>query len=70
MTLDLPTRRVVITGLGVVAPNGCDLGTFWSSVREGRSAAGPVTRFDVSELPNKVACEVRDFNASRYMDAK
>ncbi|MEQ2006704.1 MAG: beta-ketoacyl-[acyl-carrier-protein] synthase family protein [Limisphaerales bacterium] len=70
MALDSPTRRVVITGLGVVAPNGCDLGTFWSSVREGRSAAGPVTRFDVSELPNKIACEVRDFNASRYMDNK
>ncbi|NDB77519.1 MAG: beta-ketoacyl-[acyl-carrier-protein] synthase family protein, partial [Verrucomicrobia bacterium] len=57
MMRDLPQRRVVITGLGVVAPNGCDLGTFWASVREGRSAAAPVTRFDVSELPNKIACE-------------
>ena len=70
MTLEPPPRRVVITGMGVVAPNGCDLDTFWNSVRAGRSAAGPVTRFDVRELPNKVACEVRDFNAARYMEAK
>lgn len=70
MTRDLAQRRVVITGLGVVAPNGCDLGTFWSSVRTGTSAAGPVTRFDVSELPNKIACEVHDFNPSNYMDNK
>ncbi len=70
MTSDHPQRRVVITGLGVVAPNGCDLGTFWSSVRAGTSAAGPVTRFDVSELPNKIACEVRDFHPSNYMDNK
>lgn len=70
MRHDPPPRRVVITGMGVVAPNGCNLGTFWDSVRTGTSAAGPVTRFDVSELPNKIACEVRDFDASRYMEAK
>lgn len=70
MMLDFPQRRVVITGLGVVAPNGCDLATFWGSVRTGQSAAGPVTRFDVSGLPNKIACEVRDFDPSRYMDYK
>ena len=66
----LPTRRVVITGIGVVAPNGCDLDTFWNSVRTGTSAAAPVTRFDVSQLPNKVACEVTQFDAGRFMDAK
>jgi 3-oxoacyl-[acyl-carrier-protein] synthase II len=65
-----PTRRVVITGMGVVAANGCDLDTFWTSVRAGTSAARKVTRFDASELPNQVACEIRDFNPTRYMDAK
>ena len=70
MVQDSPSRRVVITGLGVIAPNGCDLATFWRSVCAGTSSAGPVTRFDVSELPNQIACEVRDFNAGRYMDAK
>ena len=60
MTCDLPQRRVV-------APNGCDLGTFWTSVREGRSAAAQVTRFDTSELPNKIAGEVRDFDAGRQI---
>ena len=39
-------------------------------MREGRSAAAQVTRFDTSELPNKIACEVRDFDAGRHMDAK
>ncbi|NBV20845.1 MAG: beta-ketoacyl-[acyl-carrier-protein] synthase family protein [Proteobacteria bacterium] len=70
MTTDCPPRRVVITGLGVIAPNGCELETFWNSVREGQSAAGLVTRFDASELPNRVACEIQDFDPSRYMDAK
>jgi 3-oxoacyl-[acyl-carrier-protein] synthase II len=62
------TRRAVITGLGVVAPNGCDLESFWSSVVEGRSAVGPVTRFDATELPGRIAAEVKDFPVGRFLD--
>ena len=67
---DEEKRRVVITGLGVVAPNGIDLDTFWKSVRDGVSAADRVTRFDVSSIPSKFACEIKDFNPQDYMDMK
>lgn len=63
-------RRVVITGAGVIAANGSDLGTFWRSIRDGQSAAEILTRFDVSEIPSKVGAEVRDFDPDSYMDHK
>jgi 3-oxoacyl-[acyl-carrier-protein] synthase II len=56
--------------MGVVAANGRDLDTFWTSVRDGQSPADILTRFDVSEIPSKVAAEVRNFEASEYMDRK
>ncbi len=69
MSLD-GRRRVVITGMGVIAPNGEDLGAFWGSIRDGRSGAGPLTRFEAAHLPSRVAAEVRDFNLGKYTDAK
>ncbi len=70
MNFERHGRRVVVTGMGVVAPNGRDLTTFWRTVRDGVSAAGPVTRFDSSALPSKIAAEVRDFDCSGYIDLK
>jgi 3-oxoacyl-[acyl-carrier-protein] synthase II len=63
-------RRVVITGMGVIAPNGHDLNAFWNSVRNGESAGAPVTRFDTANLPHRIAAEVSGFDARRYMDPK
>jgi 3-oxoacyl-[acyl-carrier-protein] synthase II len=63
-------RRVVITGMGVIAPNGRDLETFWKSVRDGVSSAGPVTRFNLTNCPSRIAAEIRDWKASDYMSAK
>jgi len=63
-------RRTVITGIGVIAPNGQDNDTFWNSIRLGKSAACPVTRFDVSHLPNKIAAEIKGFDVSTYVEAK
>ena len=63
-------RRVAITGMGVVAPNGSTIPVFWDSIVEGRSAAGPLTRFPPGDAPSKIACEVRDFIPTRYMEAK
>jgi 3-oxoacyl-[acyl-carrier-protein] synthase II len=63
-------RRVVITGLGVIAPNGSGLDEFWESIRAGKSAAGPLTRFDAMDSPVQIACEVRDFNPTDFMEAK
>jgi 3-oxoacyl-[acyl-carrier-protein] synthase II len=63
-------RRVVITGIGIIAANGSNKKAFWESIRDGRSAADFMTRFDVSEIPSKVSAEVRDFQAKDYMDQK
>jgi len=63
-------RRVVITGLGVVAPNGADIATFWRTILAGESAAGPLTRFPAAGAPVSIACEVRDFAPAKYMEAK
>src|SRR5690625_7923522 len=65
-----PRRRAVITGAGVIAPNGFTLKTFWESLCEPRSAASFVDRFDTSSLPTKVGCLVKDFKPEEYMDPK
>lgn len=63
-------RRVVVTGIGVVAPNGCDLGTFWNSIQKGQSAAGVVSQFDTDDFASKIAAEVKELDWGRYLDAK
>lgn len=63
-------RRVVVTGIGVIAPNGMDTGTFWPSIRDGLSAAGPLTRFHAGDSPVRIACEVTGFDPTDYLEAK
>ena len=70
MKIDLAERRVVITGMGVIAPSGKDLSGFWSNVRDGISAAAPVSRFDTSRLPVKIAAEVKDFDVTDYIASR
>jgi 3-oxoacyl-[acyl-carrier-protein] synthase II len=53
-------RRVVITGIGVVGPTGVGKEAFWSGLMAGRSGIGPVTRFDASAYPSRIAAEVLD----------
>ncbi len=57
-------QRVVITGAGVLAANGNDKEAFWSSLLAGRSGVGPITLFDCSGLPCRIAGEVKDFDPS------
>ena len=64
------TRRVVVTGLGVISPVGNDLPTAWSNLCNGVSGIREITKFDVSGYEQKAAGEVRDFVASEWMDAK
>ncbi len=63
-------KRVVITGMGVVHSLGCDVETFWSAIKAGKSGFSTVTRFDVSEFPTKVAAEIKDFDSTAYIDKK
>lgn len=58
---------VVITGLGVVAPTGHGAREHWESTVAGRSAIGPIRRFDASRYPVRLAGEVADFTADRYV---
>jgi 3-oxoacyl-[acyl-carrier-protein] synthase II len=63
-------RRVVITGLGVVAPNGIGKDAFWKNLVEGKSAVDYVSKFDASAYPCKVAAEVRDFNPADFLGSR
>ena len=63
-------HRVVVTGLGTVNALGNDVESFWASLMAGKSGIRAVTRFDVSELPTKIASEVVDFDPAQYMDPK
>jgi 3-oxoacyl-[acyl-carrier-protein] synthase II len=60
-------RRVVVTGLGVVAPNGLDAESFWDATRNGRSGVAAIESFDASRFTVRVAAEVRGFDAARYV---
>jgi 3-oxoacyl-[acyl-carrier-protein] synthase II len=63
-------RRVVVTGLGVVAPIGIGLEAFWDSLMAGRSGIGPITFFDASRFKSRIAGEIKDFDPEKYMSAK
>jgi 3-oxoacyl-[acyl-carrier-protein] synthase II len=63
-------RRVVVTGMGAVTPVGNDVATMWRSLIEGRSGAGPITRFDATDFQVRFACEVKGFDVAEYMDRK
>src|SRR5262245_60407013 len=60
-------RRVVVTGLGVVAPNGIGKDAFWSACLNGTSGVGPIRTFDASNHPVKIAAEVRDFDLNPFV---
>jgi len=63
-------RRVVITGAGAVTPVGNTAEEFWTALTEGKSGIGPITRFDASLLPTRIAAEVKGFDSLRYIDKK
>lgn len=63
-------RRVVITGLGVIAPNGIGKDTFWQNLIAGKSGIDYITAFDPSPYPCHVAGEVRDFDPKAFMTAR
>jgi len=61
-------HRVVITGMGILAPNGIGLEAFWESLLAGRSGIGPITLFDATGFKSQMAGEVKDFNPLDYIE--
>lgn len=63
-------RRVVVTGLGILSPLGLDLASSWDGIVNGRSGIGPITHFDASAFPTRIAGEVKGFDASQWIAPK
>jgi len=66
----MPKRRVVVTGMGIIAPTGNDLETAWQNVAGGVSGIGPITDFDASDFPTRFGGCIRDFDATAWVPAK
>jgi 3-oxoacyl-[acyl-carrier-protein] synthase II len=63
-------RRVAVTGLGIVSPVGVGVPAAWDAILAARSGVGPITRFDASSFPARIAAEVKDFDVGTYLSAK
>lgn len=61
-------KRVVITGMGAITPVGCDVESFWNSLKEGKNGIDYITKFDTSEYRVKLAAELKDFDPLLYME--
>lgn len=64
------SRRVVITGLGAISPLGNSVDSSWSACLSGKSGVGPITRFDASAFPTRIAAEVKDFDPGEVIPKK
>ena len=62
--------RVFVTGAGVVSPVGNNVEDCWKNLVDGKSGAGPITRFDASDYETRFACEVKDFSSEGLIDRK
>lgn len=63
-------KRVVVTGLGAITPIGNDVTSMWNAMLHAESGAGPITHFDASKFRTQFACEVKNFDASSFLDRK
>ena len=63
-------KRIVITGLGVIAPNGIGKEQFWTALKEGRSGIKPIKRFDTSGFKCKLAGEINNFRPTDFLGFK
>jgi 3-oxoacyl-[acyl-carrier-protein] synthase II len=61
------SRRVVLTGIGVITPLGCDAGSFWNALAEGKSGIRTITSFDPSPLATRFAGEIVGFDAKKFV---
>ena len=63
-------KRVVVTGLGALTPIGNTLEEYWNALLEGKSGAAEITKFDATLFKTKFACEVKNFDATQFIDRK
>ncbi|MGB3606102.1 MAG: beta-ketoacyl-ACP synthase II [Psychroserpens sp.] len=63
-------KRVVVTGLGALTPIGNTKDEFWDALISGKSGAAPITYFDTEKFKTKFACELKNFNATDFLDRK
>ncbi len=64
------SKRIVVTGIGVLTPIGHGLEAFWQGMMDGKSGAAPITYFDTTDFETKFACELKDFAVNDYLDRK
>jgi 3-oxoacyl-[acyl-carrier-protein] synthase II len=64
------SRRVVVTGLGIVSPVGIGLSAAWASITAGQSGVAKITKFDASAYNTQFAAEVKGFDPAQYMSGK
>jgi 3-oxoacyl-[acyl-carrier-protein] synthase II len=64
------STRVVVTGIGVISPVGNEMESFWHGLCSGKSGIGPVTQFDTSAFPTKIAGEVKGIDFTQYVEPK
>jgi len=68
--MNLPLKRVVVTGIGALTPLGNSVPEFWEGLVNGVSGADFIKQFDVSKFKTKFACELKDFNPENYFERK
>ncbi len=66
----MSSRQVVITGLGALTPVGNSAEEFWTAITQGRSGIGPITKFDTTGYPTRIAGEVKNFDPLKWVDKK
>ena len=64
------SKRVVITGAGVVHSLGTELDEFWENIKAGKSGISKIENFDASDFPSQIGAELKDFDPGEYIDRK
>jgi 3-oxoacyl-[acyl-carrier-protein] synthase II len=64
------SKKVVVTGMGVVSAIGCGIDNFWQGLMEGRNGIDRVTRFEIDEFPSHMDAEIKDFSTDGVIDKK
>jgi len=68
--MNVPLKRVVVTGLGALTPIGNNVSEYWNALLNGVSGADFIKQFDASKFKTRFACELKDFDVQNYMDRK